>query len=500
MKRKTLKPQVNVIIIFLLMLWFFPIYVIWADSIDLFEHGNDLVEQEEYTQALGVYKQFVEKNPEHRLTPIAVWTIANIYKIILQDYDSAVEYYNRLASMKVNFDWMACSYDRMGDCFEEQEKWQEAAEVYKPAILILSGSSIDARTSAQIDRLTRKLLLCYRNADDKENMINVYKESIARDPAAQAAPEFQFDLAQAYLEANKPKAAAENFALVVERYPGSNYAQQVYNEQTELLATELAYDWTRFSTFQSAVNLSQAGQYDSAVSLFDEITRSKQNTGMEYAIQFQKDLIEFRKNGDAVALNSIITDNADSYLYGFGGMNINRLSVILRLIIEAQETIASYPEDIGAYSSMGYGYYQMRAHSCGIDAYKQGLTLEPDNKNLINMLGYCYIGAQEYDNALKTFDHLIEVDPDDPNSYDSKAEAYYMSGDTTMAIEYYQKSLAVNSEFSNPYFMLGRIFHEQGHNDKAVEYLERYLEFNPGNEYVQRLLEQVKNPETDNDE
>lgn len=322
--------------------------------------------------------------------------------------------------------------------------------------------------------------------NDHKSLIRTYEEILTENPAASSAPEDQFYLAQSYLAKDNIKKAAENFGLVVERYPASNYSQRVQSEQIDLLDSQLDYDWTRFSTFQTGLNLRRTGQYDEALSIFDEIIKATPNTGMAYGAIFQKQLVEYQKNGDAAALIEIISASRNDYPYGFGGVPIDQFTYFLQGIVEAQEILESDPDNVGAYVQMGACYNQTQAYYCGIDTLKKAIGIAPNVPNLYNMLGYCYLGAQKYDEAISTFQRLIEVDPDNPNSYDSMAEFYYNIGDTTMAIQFYEQTLAIDSTFSNPYYMLGRIYHELGQNKKATDYLEKYLELDPSGYQSQR--------------
>ena len=52
-------------------------------------------------------------------------------------------------------------------------------------------------------------------------------------------------MAQAYVDMKELKEAAENFLLVVERYPASSYAERVQSEQADLLISQCDYDWAR---------------------------------------------------------------------------------------------------------------------------------------------------------------------------------------------------------------------------------------------------------------
>lgn len=476
MKKEIVKPCVSICTGLLLFIWLFPVAV--SASTAMFVQGNNHVIEQQYDEALSAYDDFLKENPEHYLVPAARWTMANIYFSVNEDYENAAVLYNRIIDENADTEWELFAFGRLGACYEAQEKWQEAADVLQTAASKFSDSEeLDVRT--RVDQMRGSIISCYRNLDDHESLIRVYKEMLAEDPAAPSAPQNQFELAQIYLEMEALNHAAKNFVAVVDRYPASPVAQRVQSEHGEFLASQCDYDWIPFTTYVSSVEISRAGHYDEARAQFDEVLTAKHNTDMAYAVRFQKELLEFRKNGDAAAFMAKLESSVDDYPYGYGGVSAEGMHAVLQRIIGAQEDAAANPDDAGAYVGMGWAYYQAGAYESAIGSAEQGIAHVPDSPDLYNMLGYCYINLQRFDDAITTFEQLVAVAPDDPNSYDSMAECYYTSGDTLRAIELYQQSLAVDATFTNPYYMLGRIYSEIDQPEKAQKYLEHYLELAP---------------------
>ncbi|UCF70188.1 MAG: tetratricopeptide repeat protein [candidate division WOR-3 bacterium] len=483
--------------ILFVLLWFFPPSIIEAADVAAFERGNDFLRQEDYAEALSAYDAFVKENPQHHLVPAAMWTMAKIHLAINNDYEKAAEIFEKLMNENVDTEWEIFAFDRLGYCLEQREKWKEAADVYDPAIRKLSSASDGVVTVAWINGLKNRLLSCYRTTQDYDRIILTYREILFENPGASSAPEDQYNLAQTYLDMNDSKAAAENFALVVERYPVSGYAQRVNAEQADMLTSQVGYDWDAYSTFQSALELSQTGQYEEALTQFEEVFEAKRDKGMAHAVRFQKELIEYRKSGDAAALRDKVASSRDDYPYGLGGVNVAQLDNLLGGIIEAQEALAVDPEYVGGYVQMGQCYYFTQAYDRAIEAYEKGVSIAPDNSYFYNMLGYSYVNLQRYDDAISSFQGLIDVAPDDPNSYDSMAEGYYLKGDTTMAIQFYERALATDSTFGNPYYMLGQIYYGRGQNEKVITHLSRFLELEGGGfraQNAQSLLDSLNAP------
>lgn len=476
MKKEVVKPCMSVCTGILLFIWLFPVTV--SASTAMFVQGNNHVIEQHYDEALSAYDAFLKENPEHYLVPAAQWTMANIHLTINEDYQKAAEFFDKIIAENPDTEWELFTYGRLAVCYEQQAQWYEAAETYESAVAKYAGSSEDD-IRIRVEQLRGNMITCYQNADDHEGLIQAYKEVLGENPAAASAPQRQYELAQTYLEMEARNHAAKNFIAVVERYPASPFAQRVQSEHGELLASEYNYDWTPFTTYLSAVERSRAGQYNEANAQFEEVRTARKNTDMAYAVRFQKELIEFRKNGDAAAFMAKLESSGNEYPYGYGGVSAEGMHAVLQRIIDAHEDAVASPDDAGAYVGMGWAYYQAGAYESAIRSAEQGIAHVPDSPDLYNMLGYCYINLQRFDDAITTFEQLVAVAPEDPNSYDSMAECYYTSGDTARAIELYQQSLAVDATFTNPYYMLGRIYSEIGETEMAEEHLEHYLELAP---------------------
>ena len=484
-----MKKTIGMIIGVLLL----PICILGAAAQETFDQAGELLQMQRYREAIAAYELFIYEYPDHHLVPAAKWAMANIYFAIDNDYPRAALIYNNIISKHPDTGWEIFSIDRLGMCYEEQERWADAADLYETGLQKLDAESHASLAQEWSGIFKTRLLAAYRNMNDTENMIRIFQGSLASDPAAPSAPEDQFELGMVYLEMDEPGKAAENFAMVIDRYPYSEAARRVQNEHAELMTEELDYDWAFFNTFQTSVSLSQTGNYEEARQGFDQVIASKQNTAMEHAVRFQKELLEFRQNGDAASLLEKLTVSGE-YPYGFGGVNAAPFLEFLDRIVQAKTVISENPDDIDAYNAMARTFYQMRAYPPAIEAHKQAIGITPDNTVLHNMLGYCYIGIGAFDDAIEAFQRLIEISPEDPNSYDSMAEAYYAMGDTATAIQYYQQSLSIDSSFANPYYMLGEIHHGIGQYANARNYLERYLDLDPEGfqaEAAQELLREL---------
>ncbi|MBE0432206.1 tetratricopeptide repeat protein [candidate division WOR-3 bacterium] len=464
------------VILLLCVAW---ISVAPADNIDHFERANELLEAGNYPAAITTYETFIKENPDSDLVPAAKWAIANIHFVVEKDYRKAALLYQNIIGKHTDTGWEILSYERLGACYEQEQRWIDAARLYESAIERLAAPSHAEAAADWYDGFKERLLSCYRMLNDLPGMVRVYDESLEKSPLVSSAPGDLFGLAEVFLEMNDPATAASHFAAVVDRYPFSAHARRVRDEHGKLLAAQVSYDWVPFATFQTCLTLSESGRYEEASVGFDTVIARKEGTGMEHAARFQKELIRFRQTGDAASFRDRLMKSREEHPYGFGGVSEDELYDILETVIKAQETAASNPGEFTPYARMAYAYYQIRAYSPAIENYERAIEFAPNNSDLYVMLGYCYMGVGAYDDAIRVFGKSIETAPWDPNSYDSMAEAYYTRGDTAMAVEFYEKSLSVDPTFVNPYYVLGEINMHAGHKDKAVHYLSRYLELAP---------------------
>ena len=464
------------------------------DSLNVFEEANKLLENGRYDDALKAYEFFLHENPGHQLVPAAKWGIANIYYTIKQDYHKAAIVYQNILSKHPDTGWEIFSFDRLGLCYEKQEKWEDAVRIYESALERLNEPFHAGFAAEWTPTFASRLLAGYRKLGDRASILRFYVGSLERDPDGLRAPQYQFEMAGIRLEMNEPVEAANDFSKVVDRYPVSAYAERVRSEHADLLVSQIGYDWKPFSIFKNSVELSQSGRFQEAQEGFALVIEKKQGTGMEHAARFQKEFTAFRRTGDAVTLHEVITSNREAFPYGLGGIDDERLIDLLDVIIETERVIASDPSNADAHRRMASAYYETQAYYPAIEKYKQAIEIDPDNSSQYNLLGYCEIGVGAYDEAIKAFRRLAEKSPDDPNSYDSMAEAYFKKGDIKQAIRHYEKAISVDKEFSHPYYMLGEIYHGMNKDDLARDYLQRYLELTPDGfraESARTILDQM---------
>lgn len=90
----------------------------------------------------------------------------------LQDYDKAIEYYNRFISRSRRGHYLRCfAYEGLGYCYEEKQDYAKAVDCYKQAL--------SEPRPAVPDLLYGAVARCYEALNDKVDALDYYKKITA---------------------------------------------------------------------------------------------------------------------------------------------------------------------------------------------------------------------------------------------------------------------------------------------------------------------------------
>jgi tetratricopeptide (TPR) repeat protein/DNA-binding winged helix-turn-helix (wHTH) protein len=140
-----------------------------------------------------------------------------------------------------------------------------------------------------------------------------------------------------------------------------------------------------------------------------------------------------------------------------------------------RQIIAQYPAESEAYWRLArllQGEEQPRE---AVRVLLQGLSIDPDAKDLYNGLGVNYLVLGQYDEAIRAHQRYVELAPREPNAYDSLGMSYQRSGRYQRAIEAYSNAVAFDSEFEPAIIHLGDAYFQLGRYRDAVRQYRRYI-------------------------
>ena len=175
---------------------------------------------------------------------------------------------------------------------------------------------------------------------------------------------------------------------------------------------------TSHEVFSAYLNfLTEAGQSDKVISVFNDIDISQKDT--------------------------------DAELWNFLGIAYTRKGDY-RKALEALDKAVSIDSDFATtYDNMGNVY----------------LSIYLNTKN-----------EQELQKAIENYKKAVEINPDNAVAYNGLGAAYRESGDMDKAIEAWEQSLAIDPEYGLPLYNLGYSHMNRGENKKALKYLSKYLD------------------------
>jgi tetratricopeptide (TPR) repeat protein len=144
-----------------------------------------------------------------------------------------------------------------------------------------------------------------------------------------------------------------------------------------------------------------------------------------------------------------------------------------------RKIINQYPFEEEAYVRLGRLLVGEGRYQEGLDCYKRGLLIDPDNKDIYNGLGGLYGSLGNYQDAIEMQRMYVKLAPAEPNSHDSLALTYQNSGYYSQAIEEYNRALALDPDFEVAVVHLGNTYFQMGRYNDAIQQYKRYIAIAP---------------------
>ena len=108
-----------------------------------------------------------------------------------------------------------------------------------------------------------------------------------------------------------------------------------------------------------------------------------------------------------------------------------------------------------------------------VEEYQKGLTLNPEDLNLINSLGVCYGFQNNTELALETFDRVLGLDPDNLMGLYNKGFTLAMADRREEALECLSRASAIDPESFDVLFNQGRVALEMDRIEEARTCFQR---------------------------
>ena len=140
-----------------------------------------------------------------------------------------------------------------------------------------------------------------------------------------------------------------------------------------------------------------------------------------------------------------------------------------------REIISRFAYDTEAYSKLANLLNGEEKLDEAITVLRQGLSVDPQAKNLYNTLGGTLSIQGKHVEAIAAHQRYIELDPSEPNAYDSLGLSYQWAGNYGKAIESYQKALELNPHFDIAIVHLANTRFRMGQYKAAIDGVRNYI-------------------------
>jgi tetratricopeptide (TPR) repeat protein/DNA-binding winged helix-turn-helix (wHTH) protein/TolB-like protein len=141
-----------------------------------------------------------------------------------------------------------------------------------------------------------------------------------------------------------------------------------------------------------------------------------------------------------------------------------------------QKMLAYYPLEVEAYQRLCWLLISQKRFDEALLTVKQGLTIDPESKDLYNGLGTVYYNQNKYQEAIAAYQRYVDLAPTDPNALDSLGTCLQTLGRYDEAIAAFQRALTVNAESRVAIIHLGNAYLQQGFYRAALEQYQRFLQ------------------------
>lgn len=144
-------------------------------------------------------------------------------------------------------------------------------------------------------------------------------------------------------------------------------------------------------------------------------------------------------------------------------------------IVSLQELILKYPLETEAYWRTGRLLLGEERYEDAIAVLRQGLSIDPDDRNIYNALSATYRDSNRHSEAVSMAERYVLLAPNEPNALDTLALAQQAAGNYAAAAENYEKAIAMSPGFGVAVLHNANLLFQTGRYRDAEKYYLRYL-------------------------
>ncbi|MFB3907436.1 MAG: tetratricopeptide repeat protein [Candidatus Eisenbacteria bacterium] len=458
------------------------------------------------------YEDFLTRNPDDRLAPVAAMAIANLFLSAERDTQAALDAYRRVAAIDRDGGWAPGALRAQAACAEARKQWGAAGDLYMEALSRAPAGGASAMPDSWFREVTERAGSCYDRTGDPSRGVAAAERLLSIAPSAETAAVAEFRLGTAYAAQGDSARAAAHLRRLIESYPTSpllaaSLARRVWISKHESL------DWAPYLAYARGSDLIAARRYEEALANADSVLSGRPGAVLAQCAEYRKITLETLRDGDYVEgcrrLDLFLqehpdsprrdlarttveeswrpiaelqqqtrSDPADGETWGILGASLLQMRSP-RAAEALEKAVALRPGDEAAHLNLGYAYGQAGRSEEAVREYRFYLDRHPDDTLVLNLIGYNCLAAGDATASLPYFQRYAQLAPEDPNSHDSLGEGYLSAGRIEEAAREYETAVRLNADFSNSHFMLGTIYERLGRTEQAIASFERFLELVP---------------------
>ena len=128
------------------------------------------------------------------------------------------------------------------------------------------------------------------------------------------------------------------------------------------------------------------------------------------------------------------------------------------------------PKEVKAHLELGY-FYQNKKDVVAIDHYKNALSVDPKNEEILYNLSQCYMDFGDVEHAKAYYNQLVSLGSKSRYAENALYNLGYISAsydnDGTKAIEYFSRAIKTNPGFIEAYAARGEVYEQMGNDEQA---------------------------------
>jgi protein O-mannosyl-transferase len=156
-----------------------------------------------------------------------------------------------------------------------------------------------------------------------------------------------------------------------------------------------------------------------------------------------------------------------------------------------QDAAHKSPQMFRAQMSLGKAYKDRGKIDKSIDAYKEGVAIDPLERDPYNNIGYQYSQKGEWDQAIFWFEKALERDPNFDGIYRNLGDVYLKQGKLPEAERMYRQALSLNSTEAATWSNFGNVLRRQQRFGEARQAYETALSHRPDHRPAQANLASI---------